>query len=187
MKKYRNTILALLLSAAVLCSFWIPRRALRTTAQVAGIALDQGDDGLIATFELYSADADETIGSKREIAVGYGDTLEACMEDALHRQGKTLFVNDASVLILGAENADGLLRAALNYYSALSHDHMDLPVFFAKGTAASLFEGEGEVLSVKIEASAKGLGRRQTVKDLMNGRGVRVLLKEREGGYEIQG
>ncbi len=186
MKKNRYFAIGFLLLFAIIASLWLPRRNLRETAQVAGIALDWEQDGLMATFELYQADAEETIGSKKRVVVGYGETLGKCIEDALRRQGKHLFVNDASVLILGQEKKERLLEEVLNYYRNFSHDDMDLPVFFAKGKAADFLNGEGAVRSMEIAASAKALNQRQTVKDLMNQRGERIWLLFKEDGYELE-
>lgn len=186
MRKYRYFAIGFLLLFAVISSFWLPRRNLRETAQVAGIALDWEQERMMATFELYQADADETIGAKKRVVIGYGETLEMCIQDALRRQGKRLFVNDASVLILGQEKKERLLEAVLNYYCDFSHDDMDLPVFFAKGKAADFLSGEGAVRSMEIAASAKALNQRQTVKDLMNQRGERIWLLFKEDGYELE-
>lgn len=185
MPRYGKISFILLLLAAILFSYQIPRRDLRATAQVAGIALDQGEDGLVATFEIYSADMDETIGAKREIEVSKGKSLEECIGNILYTKGKELFVNDASVLILGGSNSEALLEEALEYYRLLAHNHMDLAVFFAKGKASDIFSGEGGVVSMELEESARRLKCTQTIKDLMNEEGERVYLKG-EGEYEIQ-
>lgn len=187
MKKFCLIAPLFLLFFAAILSIWLPRRDLRTTAQVAGIALDQGEEGLIATFEIYRADMDRTIGSARETVVGYGSSLDDCLKDALRRFGKELFINDASVLIIGLNQREELLKKAVEYYSVLSQDHMDLPVVFSVGHAGTFFEGEGAVVSPKIADSLQILDKRQTVKDLMNHRGDRIYMIQKEDGYEIQG
>lgn len=174
-----------LLILALFSSSRIPRRNLRSTAQVAGIALDQGEDGLIATFEIYEAKADETIGTKRKTAVGRGKSLDECIGNILYTEGDELFINDASVLVIGSENSEAILEEALKYYRKGAHNHMDLPVFFSKGRAGALFEGEGEVISMALAASAEQLDKTQTIKDLLNDAGERVYV-EGYGGYEIQ-
>lgn len=186
MKKYRYFAIGLLIFAAVICSFWLPRRNLRATAQVAGIALDWVEEGMMATFEIYEGDADENIGTQKQVAFGYGNTFEECIQNTLRGYGKHLFVNDASALFLGDEKTELLLGSVLEYYKKFAHDDMDLPVFFSKGRAADLLMGEGGVRSVEIAASAKLLHRRQTIKELMNQRGERIYLKLKENGYELE-
>ncbi len=170
---------------AILGSFEIPRRNLRSTSQVAGMAMDWEGEQIKTTFELYVPSADAPFGSKRKTVVGSGDTLEECIENVSLTHGEFLFVNDASALIISSNHHTDLLREALSYFSLLKNDHMDLPVFFAFGQKASaVFEGEGAVISTELAASAKHLNRIQTVKNLMNGVGKRVLIRG-EGSYEI--
>ena len=170
---------------AVFGSFELPRRNLRSTSQVAGMAMDWENGQIKTTFELYVPSADAPFGSKRRAVVGRGVTLEECIKNVSLTHGEFLFVNDASVLIISSEHHTDLLREALSYFSLLKNDHMDLPVFFAFGQkAAKIYEGEGAVISTELAASAEHLKQVQTVKNLMNGVGDRVLIRG-EGGYEI--
>ncbi len=174
-----------LLIAAVAGSFAIPRRDLRATGQVAGIALDEEDGHLKATFELYSPTLDEPIGRNRETVISTGNDLAECIENARLSRGESLFADDVSVLILSSENHAFLLQKVLEHYRLLKNDQMDLPVYFAFGQqAGTIFAGEGSVLSGELAKSGKLLNKVQTVRDLMNGSGERVLIKG-EGNYEI--
>lgn len=184
MNKVRNIAIVLLAVGAIAGSFTIPRRDLRGTEQVAGIALDEVNGGICATFELYSLDDEQTIGKEKKVVVSEGETLADCIENAYRVHGKTLFANDAAVLILGGSGTERLLEAAFDYYRLLANDQMDLPVFFAEGEAGKILSGEGEVLSTGLARSGRELKRLQTVRDLMNGTGERVRIRG-EGGYEI--
>lgn len=184
MRKFRFTAILLLFIAAAAGSFTIPRRDLRATAQVAGLALDAKAGMLQATFELYSPESDETIGTRKEVVVTEGATLEECIDNARLVYGKTLFASDAAALIIGKNSRELLLSAVLDYYRLLAHDQMDLPVFFAEGTAGAVLQGEGPVVSTQLAQSGKALNRVQTIRDLMNGTGEQVRITG-EGRYEI--
>lgn len=182
---YRYTAIVLLLILAVAGAIAIPRRNLRKIGQVAGIALDRQEHLIKATFELYTPAVDEPIGKSRQTLTTTGNTIEECIQNACLISGWELFTDDASVLILGSNDHTFLLPKVLAYYSSFKHDHMDLPVFFAFGQPASdIFAGEGAVISMDLAASGKNTGHLQTVRDLMNSRGTRILIKG-EGGYEI--
>lgn len=182
---YRYTAMVLLLVVASVCSFWVPRRNLRGIGQVAGIALDRQGDSIRATFELYVPAVDEPIGQNRQTVTTTGASLEECIQNARLVSGWELFTDDAMVLILGGKDHTFLLPKVLAYYSNFKHDHMDLPVFFAFGQPASkIFEGEGSVISMDLAESGKNTDQLQTVRDLMNNSGKRVLIKG-EGAYEI--
>lgn len=177
--------ITVLLITAVACSLGIPRRELQSTAQVAGIALDEVDGTLCASFELYVPALDEPIGSKRQTVVTSGNTLQECIDRAQLSGGESLFSDDASVLILGHGNESFLLERVFEHYCFLKNDQMDLPVFFALDQyAGDIFSGEGVVLSGELAESAKAVEQLQTVRDLMNGTGKRVWIRG-EGCYEI--
>ncbi|MBQ7936495.1 MAG: hypothetical protein IJ333_09180 [Clostridia bacterium] len=183
--KIYRLLMAFLLIIALIGSFEIPRRDLRATGQVAGIALDKENGQIKATFELYVPAADEPIGKTRKVVVSTGESLEECIANARRVQGETLFVNDAAALVIGSADHSYLLEKAMDYFRLLKNDHMDLPVFFAFGqSAGAIFEGEGVVLSTGLAESAKSMDKLQTVKNLMNGIGERILIKG-EGAYEI--
>ena len=114
MRKFRFTAILLLFIAAAAGSFTIPRRDLRATAQVAGLALDAKAGMLQATFELYSPESDETIGTRKEVVVTEGATLEECIDNARLVYGKTLFASDAAALIIGKNSRELLLSAVLD-------------------------------------------------------------------------
>ncbi len=182
---FYRLIPAVLLVAAVIGSFSLPRRDLRSIAQVAGIALDQENGMLRATFELYVPVLEKSIGTQRETVSALGGSLEECVENIRKVRGEELFTDDAAVLILSSEQDDYLVEKVLEHYRQLKNDQMELPVFFAFGqSAASIFEGEGAVISTELAESGEKLSAIQTVKDLMNGAGERVLIRG-EGGYEI--
>ncbi len=181
----KYTAMAVLLITAAVCSFTIPRRNLRSTGQVAGIALDEENGSLRATFELYSPSLDEPIGSKRQTVTTNGSDLQECIDRARLTGGESLFADDASVLILGSGDETFLLEKVLEHYRLLKNDQMDLPVFFTLDQSAdAVFSGEGPVLSGELAVSAKAVGQVQTVRDLMNGNGEKVQIKG-EGKYEI--
>ena len=98
--KIYRLLMAFLLIIALIGSFEIPRRDLRATGQVAGIALDKEGDQIKATFELYAPAVDEPIGKERKVVISTGSSLEECILNAKRVQGETLFVNDAAVLII---------------------------------------------------------------------------------------
>ncbi len=174
-----------LLIFAICGSFAIPRRDLRAIGQVAGFALDEEDGTLKATFELYDPSLDEPIGRSRRIIVSEGNSIEECIENARLTVGENLFVNDASVLVLSSKNHSFLVQKTIEHYQLLKNDQMDLPVFFAFGQdAGEIFDGEGAVLSADLAKSGKLLNKVQTIRDLMNGKGNRVLIRG-EGEYEI--
>ena len=181
----KYTAMLLLLIGAVAFAFGLPRRDLRSTAQVSGIALDEQDGRLIATFELYVPSTEDPIGSKRETVTTVGSDLRECMERTRLIGGEALFTDNASALILGSGNEDVLLQALFNHYRELKNDQMSLPVFFTLDqSGGQIFEGEGAVLSNELAESAKAVGMVQTVRDLMNGVGSRVRIRG-EGSYEI--
>lgn len=183
--KLRFWGIGLLLAAAIVGSFALPRRDLRATGQVAGIALDEKDGLIQATFELYSPELDEPIGRSRRIVTATGVSLEECFSAARLTQGENLFADDAAALIISSEKHAFLLEKAMEYYCLLKNDQMSLPVFFAFGQeAGEIFAGEGAVISTELAESGKSLGKLQTVRDLMNGTGERVLIRG-EGSYEI--
>ncbi|MBQ8894008.1 MAG: hypothetical protein IJ043_06315 [Clostridia bacterium] len=175
----------LLLVAAIAGAVTLPRRDLRATGQVAGIALDAENGQIKATFELYSPAVDTPIGTARKTIVSTGNSIEECILKARISQGDSLFVDDASALILSSSEHTFLLEKVFEYYSQIKNDQMDLPVFFAFGQkAGTIFSGEGKVLSMELAQSAKSLHKRQTIRDLMNETGERVLIQG-EGSYEI--
>lgn len=176
---------AVFLLIAVVGSLFLPRRDLKKTAQVAGIALDEENGQIRATFELYVPAVDDVIGMKRKTVVGYGDTLEECIENVRFRSGDTLFVNDAAALVIEGRSDAFLMPRVFEYFRLLKNNHMDLSVFFAFGqSAGEVFEGEGAVLSTALAQSSKSINRVQTVKNLMNSIGERVFIRGK-GGYEI--
>ncbi len=180
----RYGLIILLGIIAMGCSFFLPRRDVRTIGQVAGFALDEKNGTIHATFELYSPSVDQPIGKERQILTSEGKNIEECLKAMERKSGKKLYIDDAEVLILGGQEG-GLMGLVLDYYAAFSHDNMDLPVFFAQNQeAGKIFEGKGEILSAEISQSAKNLKKRQTVRDLMNGTGERIFIKG-EGSYEI--
>lgn len=181
----RYAAMALLLITAIAGSFLIPRRNLRSIGQVAGIALDEENGRLKATFELYTPALDEPIGRRRQTVVSYGESLEECISNARLIRGETLFTDDAAALILSSEDHAFLLQKVVEYYRVLENDQMDLPVFFSFGQqAAAIYAGEGAVISTELAESGKKTERLQTIRDLMNGTGERILIRG-EGGYEI--
>ncbi len=176
---------AVFLILAVIGSFSIPRRDLKKTGQVAGIALDKENGQLRATFELFVPAVDDVIGAKRKTIVGYGNTLEECILNVQTRGGDALFVSDAAALLIDGRSDSSILPMVFDYFCLLKHNHMDLPVFFTFGqSAGEIFEGEGTVLSTAMVESAKTMKKVQTVKNLMNNVGERVLVCGR-GSYEI--
>ncbi len=183
-KVYR-IIMAVLLIISVVASDEIPRRSLRQTAQVSGIALDRQGDQIKATFELYDPAVDDPIGEKQKTVFGVGESIEACIIDASKRQGGELFIDDASALIIEGENRMFIVSRILEYYRELKHDHMDLKVFVAENQRAeAVFEGAKSVISAGLSKSAENLNAILTVKDLMNNQNNWVKIKG-EGSYEI--
>ena len=130
----KAVLIGIFLIFAVIGALFLPRRDLRKLAQVAGIALDIADDKIVAAFELYVPAVDQPIGSERSVVYGTGETLEECVDSVKRRFGAELYLNDASVLILGSERLNDAVRS---YYSVLAHDHMDLPVFYAYHQSAA--------------------------------------------------
>ncbi len=181
----KYSALFLFLSVAVGSSFFLPRREARSIGQVAGIALDRTEGGIRATFELYDPSLDEPIGKKRRTIVTEGEDLQDCIDRVRRIDGEQLFTDDISALILAGEEDTFLLEKVVAHYRLLKNDQMDLPVFFTFGQEAGVvFQGEGAVLSGDLAESGKGLKKLQTVRDLMNGKGARVLIRG-EGSYEI--
>lgn len=178
-------VILILLIGAVIFSFKLPRRDLQATGQVAGIALDEENEKIKATFELYSPAVDEPIGSKQKTVVSFGFDIQECIDNAMLLHGESLFVDDASVLIIGGNDQDFLLPKVFEYFKLLKNDHMDLPVFFtAEQEAGNVFLGAGTVVSSQLAESGKKLKKSQTVRDLMNRTGENVLIIG-EGSYEI--
>lgn len=181
-----NRLLSLfLLVLALVGAAEIPRHNMRLTAQVAGIALDESNGQLKATFELYDTAMDQPIGKKRQVVTATGETIEQCLTNARTSYGKDLFIQDAAALIIDGRHHSTILEQIFLYYSQYKNDQMALSVFFTLGQpAGELFEGEGEVVSMSLAASARNMKRVQTVKDLMNGTGQRVVVRGK-GSYEI--
>ena len=178
----KAVLIGVLLSLAVIGALFLPRRDLRSLAQVAGIALDLEDEKIVATFELYVPAVDRPIGTERKVVYGTGETFEECVNSVKKRFGAELYLNDALVLILGSEQ---LNNEVCSYYSVFAHDHMDLPIFYSyRQKASEIFEGEGAVISTELAASAEKLQDFQTIRDLMNDEGTRVWVRGR-GAYEI--
>ncbi len=182
--KWISWIVILLLIAAVGGSFTIRRRSLRSTDQVAGIALDASDGEILATFELYEPDLKKTIGTAKRIVKSHGYTLSECLDNARLVNGKNLYAGDIAALIIGKENREKLQSEVLEYYRLLENDQMSLPIFYAVGNAGAILDGGDAVLSTSLASSGKLLGRIQTIRDLMNNAGTPVLVRG-EGGYEI--
>lgn len=181
----RYAVMVTLLAVAIFCSFGIPRRELRSTAQVAGIALDEENGRLYATFELYSPALDEPIGTKRQTVSTDGTSLQECIDRAQRVGGESLFADDASVLIIGNGNEQLMMQKVTDHYGKLKNDRMDLPLFFAADQRASqIFAGDGAVLSGELSESAEALNQVQTLRDWFNGTGQRVWITG-EGSYEI--
>lgn len=181
----RYAAMASLLAVAIFCSFGIPRRELRSIAQVAGIALDEENGRLHATFELYSPVLDEPIGTKRQTVSIEGSSLKECIDGARRVGGESLFTDDISVVIIGRGDERLIMQKVADHYRQLKNDRMDLPMFFAADQSASqIFAGDGAVLSGELSESAKALNRVQTLRDWFNGTGQRVWIKG-EGSYEI--
>ncbi len=178
----KSVIIAGFLIVAIIGSFFIPRRDLHSIAQVAGIALDRSGDRICATFELFDPVLDKPIGTQRKVVFAEGTTMNACIDAAKHHSSAELYLNDASVLILG----DGVpMDLVFDYYSSLAHDHMDLPIFYAHEQSASeIFKGEGKILSTELAKSAEKLDRLHTIRDFMNGEGQKVYVQG-SGSYEI--
>ena len=175
---------AVLLILSVIFSFSIPRRDLRSTEQVAGIALDMEEGKIRATFEFYKAEPQKPIGSEKEVVSTVGGSLTECIDSAFRTFGKELFAADAAALLINGKDREPLLKEALAYYARFSHDQMDLPVFFTQGKAGAVFGESGAVLSDSLVESAKKIHRVQTIRDLMNQKGSPVWIRG-EGRYEI--
>lgn len=181
----RYILIAVFLIAAVACSFSLPRRDLRATGQVAGIALDEKGGKLRATFELYDPGVDQPIGRSCEIVSSEGEDMEECIKNASRSTGKELYLEDAAVLIINWDDAELLINKMLDFYRTFKNEQMDLPVFFVKEQQAKdVFSSKGKILSTQIAKSAELLKKRHTVRDFMNGEGTCVWLKG-EGSYEI--
>ncbi len=183
--RFNRILTILLILLAMIGAFFLPRRNMQLTAQVAGIALDWEKNQMVATFELYDPSEDRSIGEQSKVVSATGDTLEQCIENVKLIYGETLFVHDAATMIIEEKNATILLPKIVEYYRLLKNDQMDLFVFFTPDQkAGAVFEGSGEVLSNALAASAKITKKTQTVKDLMNSDGQRVYVRG-EGRYEI--
>lgn len=181
----KYSALFVLLAAAVASSFFLPRREPRSIGQVAGVALDRTEQGVRATFELYDPSLEEPIGKKRRTVVTEGADFQDCIDQAVRKEGERLYTDDLFALILSGEEDAFLLDIVLDHYRLLKNDHMALPVFFTLGQqAGAVFDGEGAVLSMDLAESGKRLKKIQTVRDLMNGAGTRVVIRG-EGSYEI--
>ncbi len=180
--KWKVILIMVLLITALIASYNIPRRDLRSLSQVAGIALDINGETMVATFELFDPAIDQPIGTERSVISAEGRSITDCLEQIKRVHNAELYLNDAAVLIL---NSDHLLDEVFSFYSKLSNDHMDLPVFYVNDqSAAEIFEGSGEVISTKLADSAESIDRLQTVRDLMNGEKETVYVQGR-GTYEI--
>lgn len=178
-------LIILMIIVALVGALSFPRRSLRSIGQTAGIALDWENGRIKATFELFDPETGETIGKKRKVVMSEGESIDECIENAEFIQGKKLFADDVSVLILNYKAKDRLLPPVLEHFCLLKNDHMDLPVFFSlEQNAGAIFSGEGAVISMDLAQSGKNLGRLVTVRDLMNGNRDYVLVKG-EGRYEI--
>ena len=180
--KCKSTLILLCLVMAFVASFYIPRRDLRSITQVAGIALDATGATIKATFELYDAEVDQPIGSKRAIVSSEGGSIQHCLNRIKQVYGKELYIENASVLII---NSDDVLDEVFDFYSKQSNNHMNLPVFYVENQYAyEIFEGEGEVISTSLADSAESLGCMQSIRDLMNGEKEKVFVRG-SGNYEI--
>jgi len=183
--RFNRLLSLLLLVLALVGAAEIPRHNMRLTAQVAGIALDESDGQLKATFELYDTSVDQPIGKKRQVVTSTGETIEQCLKNARASYGKELFIQDAAALIIDGRHHNEILKQVFLYYSQYKNDQMALPVFFTLGqSAGEIFEGEGEVISMHLAASVWNMKKTQTIKDLMNGTGQRVMVRGK-GSYEI--
>lgn len=181
----RYGLIEIFLVGAMICAIFLPRRDLRSTAQVAGIALDYEDGNIAATFEIYSPSSDQPIGAAKEVVHSKGETLEECVNNASRSIGKRLYLNDVSVLLLSEERSNDLMESMMAFYSEFNNDNMDLPILFAKDQrAGAIFECKGKVLSNEISKSAEIMKKRITVRDFLNGNKETVWIKG-EGSYEI--
>ena len=181
--RYGCIVIALI--SALIASFFLPRRELRITAQVSGIAIDRNGDNIVATFELFEPGVDQSYGDERSVVASSGKTFEKCIENARLTMGKELYIDDASVLIIGDKEFDYLLKEVLDYYKTYNHDNMSIPLFRAKSQMASkIFDGKGKILSTEIAESARLIDEQVTIKDVYNGVEPDVFIKG-AGGYEI--
>ena len=171
--------------AAIIASVFLPRRELRTIAQVSGIAIDRKDDLMSITFELFEPSMEQPYGEERTIVNSMGKTIEECIKNASLSIGKELYVDDAAVLIIGDKGIDAILNEVKRYYKEYKQDHMDLPLIRARNqTAAEIFKGKGKILSIEIAESMRLMGKRTTIKELLNGVEPDIFIKG-EGKYEI--
>lgn len=181
----RYVLLGVFLIVAMVGSFFLPRRDLRSTGQVAGIALDEANGIIQATFELYDPSVDQPIGSSCELVSSKGADLEECVKNASKSTGKELYLEDVEVLIMNGKDSNALLDAMEKYYSVFKNEQMDLPVVFAKNQSAKrIFSSKGKILSTQIAKSVELMKKRHTVRDWLNGEGEYVWIKG-EGSYEI--
>lgn len=155
--------------AAVIASFSLPRREVKTIAQVAGIALDRSGENIKATFEVFEPSVDQPYGKERSVVTSIGKKLKDCIEDARRSIGKELYVDDVAVLIIAHKDEEFLLTEIKRYYRKFNQDYMDLPLVQVENqTAAEVFDGKGKILSAEIAESMLLLGKRSTIKDLFN-------------------
>lgn len=181
----RYVCIVLFVFAAVIASFSLPRRELKTIAQVAGVAMDSKNGTILATFELFEPSVDQPYGKERSTTTSQGKTLEECIDNARLSIGKELYVDDISIMIIGEKDVDFLLAEVERYYCKFKQDHMDLVLIRAKNQkAADVFKGKGKILSTEIAESVRLLGKRSTIKELFNGVQPDVYIKG-EGNYEI--
>ena len=171
--------------AAMIASIFLPRRELRTIAQVSGIAMDSKEGELNVSFEVFEPSVEQPYGRERSIVKTQGKTLEECIDNARLSMGKVLYVDDAAVLIIGDKDLNILLQEIKRYYSEYKQDHMDLPIIRVRNQmAAEVFEGKGKILSTEIAESVRLMGKRSTIKDLLNGVEPDTFIKG-VGRYEI--
>ncbi len=181
----RYICIGVFLAAAVIGSFFLPRRDLRATGQVAGIALDEENGKIRAAFELYVPSVDQPIGQSSEVVYSEGKDIEECVKNASRTTGKELYLDDSEALILNGGDGAFLIEKTLDYFRILKNDQMDIPIFFVKDQKAKdVFSSKGKILSTQIAKSAELLKKRHTVRDFMNGEGAYVWIKG-EGTYEI--
>lgn len=178
-------LIGLFLILAVAGSFFLPRRDLRATGQVAGIALDEKDGIIQATFELYDPDVDQPIGNACQLVTAEGKNMKECIKNAGRSIGKELYLENAAALIIGSGDTGHLIEEMTSFYCEFKNEQMDLPVFFAQHQRAkTVFSSKGKILSTQIAKSAELLKKRSTVRDFLNREGKFIWIKG-EGSYEI--
>lgn len=181
----RNGCMALFLSIAIALSFFLPRRNLRTVAQVAGYSIDEIDEVLSVTFEVYVPLPDQPIGEMNSLVTVRGKSIEECIQSAKRIGGKELYISNASILIIGEDDDGSIGREVVRFYKKFRNNNMDLAVVYAKNqTAEAVFNRKGKILSTEIAESVEMLNIRQTVRDLMNKDEKRVWIVG-DGNYEI--